>query len=171
MFFSWSWSYNISSIYSVYSSGRKHALRGSDTSRTISVKPLQSSFEESLHSRQSFWYGWQITQTHSSTRRDERYKQQSANLKKVREFSRHPVRLCLALNFDDNINHSHSHRCQPLTDSEARATQRSFTGYGVPHDQKKYRHSFTGCKHIKAYLFRWSTCSMKIGVNESFLAR
>ena len=86
--------------------------------------------EESLHSRQYFWYYWQINLTHSSTRKTPQRRTLRITLRqleKTYESSRH--RCCLALNFGDNANHSHSDdRCLPLTDREARATQHSFTG-------------------------------------------
>ena len=88
------------------------------TSRTISATPLQSILlEESLHSRQSFWYDTdksiqRIPQPEKRLR-DERYQYQehSASLKTY-ECSRH--RRCSMLKIGDNVNHSHSDRCQPL---------------------------------------------------------
>ena len=127
--------------------GKRHA------SRTISVTPLQSIFEESLHSRQSFWYNWQINSTHSSTRKTPQRRTLPITLRQIeKRTSYHATdRSCLTLNFGDNANQSHSDRCQPLTDRKARATQRSTRVRGCR--MTKYRHSFTGCKHSKAYFF------------------
>ena len=117
--------------------GKRH------TSRTVYVKPLQSILTESLHSRQLFWYCGQITWTHSWTRKMPQIRTLQNNTPpawKTYEFSRH--RCCLTLTFGDNVTHSHSDRCQPLTDRKARATQSSYK-YGLGAGEWPiYKHSF-----------------------------
>ena len=117
------------SIYSgVYFSGRKHALRKTAYLPNQTCDSFVVYRRKNLCSRQSFWNHRRINSTHSSTRKtpQRRALQITLQLKKMREFSRH--RCCLTLNFGDNVNHSHSDRCQPLTDRRARVTQRSVTG-------------------------------------------
>ena len=69
--------------------------------------------------------------------------------KKTCKLSRH--RYCLTLNFGDNANHSHSDRCQPLTDCKARETQRSLRVWGC-RITKIQAQLFTGCKHSNVYV-------------------
>ena len=106
-------------------------------SRTKLGNPLQSIFEESSRSRQSFWvllsnqFDAFFNQKNTS---DTNATNNTPPTWKTYELSRHQC--CLALNFGEI--------CQPLTfrpmpapkDREARATQRRFTGLGLQKDQR-----------------------------------
>ena len=110
--------------------GKRH------TSRTIAFEPLPSYLGRKLTSTAIFLVLLVLTGNrlfgrvfHPEKRlRDERYKHISTNLKNVRVlappmlFNVELRRCCLPLNFGDSANHSHSDRCQPLTDRKERRT-------------------------------------------------
>ena len=93
--------------------GKRH------TSRTISMKPLQSILEESLHSRPSFGTTDRSIQRilqREKRLRDERYKYHSANLKNVRVPAL-PILFNIELRW----------QCQPLTFRPMPASNRLYS--------------------------------------------
>ena len=79
------------------------------------------------------------------------------------------------LNFGDNAHHSHSDRCQPLTDREARATRCSLRVRAA--EWPKGRHQLYGMQAQQSVLFRdllavekiWGHCKLSSKIAEALV--
>ena len=154
MFFFWGRSNTIAGIYT-YSSGRKHTLRKTPylpnhicyASAVYLTRKL--TFTAIFSARPTDQFGAIFNPKNTS---ETNATNNTPSTWKTYKLSRHRW-CCLASNVDDTDNHSHSGRCQPLTDCKARATQRSlrvtvYTGAALQNANTARRTFFVICSCV-----------------------